>query len=56
MGLINIFQFPVCFVLCELLKDRTTGENILFATDAYKNISSDFGETRQITSDMLLSG
>lgn len=56
MSIINIFKFHICFVLGELLKDRTTGENILFATDAYKDISSDFGETRQITSDMLLSG
>ena len=43
-------------MLDELLKDRTTGENILFATDAYENISTEFGKKCQITSDMLLSG
>lgn len=55
-GLVDIEQFPVSLVLDQLLKDRTTGENILFATDAYEELSPEFGEKCQIRADMLTSG
>ena len=55
-GLVDITQFPVSQVLDQLLKDRTTGENILFATDAYEELSPEFGEKCQIQADMLMSG
>ena len=55
-GLVDITQFPVSQVLDQLLKDRTTGENILFATDAYEELSPEFGEKCQIQADMLTSG
>lgn len=54
--LIDISTFPVNLVLDQLLKDRTTGENILFATDAYEELSPKFGEKCQIAADMLTSG
>ncbi len=54
--LIDISTFPVNLVLDQLLKDRTTGENILFATNAYEELSPKFGEKCQITADMLTSG
>lgn len=55
-ALIDISTFPVNLVLDQLLKDRTTGKNILFATDAYEEQSPKFGEKCQITADMLASG
>ena len=39
--LINLKEFPVRNVLPLLLKDKTTKNNIIFATDAY----SDYGVT-----------
>lgn len=55
-ALIDISTFPVNLVLDQLLKDRTTGKNILFATDAYEELSPKFGEKCQITVEMLTSG
>ena len=46
MGLlIDIKNEPVAGVLKELLKDRTTGKNIILATDAYDG----YDEKKQIT-------
>ena len=39
--LIEIDKFPVKEVLKQLLQDKTTGRNIIFATDMY----SDYGYT-----------
>ncbi len=36
-NLIKIDEYPVKNVLGELLQDKTTGENIIFATDNYSN-------------------
>ena len=55
-ALIDTSTFPINLVLDQLLKDRTTGKNILFATDAYEELSHKFGERCQITTDMLTSG
>ena len=41
LNLIEIDKFPVRDVLKQLLKDKTTGKNIIFATDMY----SEYGYT-----------
>jgi hypothetical protein len=49
MELININTYPISDVLDELLKDRTTEQNIIFATNIYKEIDSSINEKTQIT-------
>ncbi len=46
---INYNEYPVKEVLNELLKDRTTEQNIIFATNIYKEIDSSINEKTQIT-------
>lgn len=46
---INYNEYPVKEVLDELLKDRTTEQNIIFATNIYKEIDSSINEKTQIT-------
>ncbi len=52
MQLINLQEYPVRYVLSDLLRDKTTRQNIMFATDAY----ADSGITHRtpITVDLLL--
>lgn len=54
--LIDFNSSPVKDVLPVLLKDRTTGRNIIFATDAYLEVSTYFGEKCEIEIEMLRSG
>ena len=49
MELINVNTYPISDVLEELLKDRTTEQNIIFATNIYKEIDSSINEKTQIT-------
>lgn len=51
MELINIQQYPVKNVLSAILKDKTTKQNIIFATDAYSEFN--IGAKDQITEEVL---
>lgn len=51
--LIDLNQYPVVNVLDVLLKDKTTKENIIFATDSYTSFGADYSEESQITADKL---
>ena len=51
--LINISSYPVVNVLNLLLKDKTTGKNIIFATNAYVDRIPPMTETTQITADII---
>ena len=52
--LIDLESYPVKLVLDRLLQDKTTKQNIIFATDAYLANGPEFSETAQITADKLL--
>lgn len=52
--LIDFESYPISPVLDRLLQDKTTKQNIIFATDAYLENGPDFAETAQITVDKLL--
>ena len=52
--LIDFESYPISPVLDRLLQDKTTKQNIIFATDAYLENGHDFAETAQITVDKLL--
>ena len=52
--LIDLENYPVKPVLERLLQDKTTKQNIIFATDAYLENGPEFTETSQITKDKLL--
>lgn len=52
--LIDLNEYPVNTVLPQLLKDRTTGENIIFATDAYLEENPDITEKTPMTKELLL--
>lgn len=52
--LIDLESYPVKPVLDRLLQDKTTKQNIIFATDAYLVNGPEFSETSQITADKLL--
>lgn len=49
-NLIDVASYPVSLVLKRLLKDRTSGKNIIFATEAYDHIQF----ATQITEKLLL--
>ena len=51
--LIDVSNYPVSGVIKQLLRDKTTGKNIIFATSAYTLGGEPIGETEQITVDML---
>lgn len=53
--LININEYPVKDMLDLLLKDKTTKQNIIFATDNYSAFGDDYSEQSQMTSEKLLS-
>ena len=52
--LIDLEGYPVRPVLESLLRDKTTKQNIIFATDAYTEDGEGFAETSQITAEKLL--
>lgn len=52
--LIDLESYPVQLVLDRLLQDKTTKQNIIFATDAYSENGEDFAETSSITVEKLL--
>lgn len=43
-------------ILIHLLKDRTTGRNIMWCTDNYKEHGSEYGHDQPITIDLITSG
>lgn len=51
-GLIDVSAYPVRDVLPELVKDKTTKKNIIFATDAYTELGAD--AKTQITAGLLI--
>lgn len=53
--LIDINNYPVSVVLKTLVKDKTTGQNIILATTARSKRSRVFGKTKQITEELLQS-
>lgn len=52
--LIDIQAYPINKLLSRLLQDKTTKQNIIFATDAYADCGEEYGERQQITEDKLL--
>lgn len=52
--LIDLMQDPVRTLLPVLLKDKTTGRNIIWATDSYAELGSGFSDNEQIDCGMLL--
>lgn len=52
--LIDINSSPVANYLDILLKDMTTGKNIIWATDAYLKYGEDFGDKNQLFAKALL--
>ena len=53
MCVIDLNSFPVKPVLKYLLQDKTTKENIIFATDTYTVDGCPVDQTEQITEDLL---
>ena len=53
--LIDINNYPVSVVLKTLVKDKTTGQNIILATTAHTKRGRVFGKTKQITEELLQS-
>ena len=52
--LIDLTVYPVKDVLSALLKDKTTKQNIIFATDAYKEYGFGIDEKTRMTKTILL--
>ena len=52
--LIDLESYPVQLVLDRLLQDKTTKQNIIFATDVYSENGEKFAETSPITVEKLL--
>ena len=53
--LIDINNYPVSIVLKTLVKDKTTGQNIILATTVRSKRGRVFGKTKQITEELLQS-
>lgn len=53
--LIDINNYPVSVVLKTLVKDKTTGQNIILATTVRSKRGRVFGKTKQITEELLQS-
>lgn len=51
--LIQLKKFPVKDVLAKLLQDKTTGKNIIFATDTYRFYGLGYSDTDEITPEAL---
>lgn len=52
--LIDLESYPVSLVLGRLLQDKTTKQNIIFATDAYAEFGPKFTETSELSVNKLL--
>ncbi|MBQ6163529.1 MAG: Eco57I restriction-modification methylase domain-containing protein [Clostridia bacterium] len=52
---IDLLSYPVRDVINELLLDRTTNENIIFATDSYAERGEAWGAKKPITKELLWS-
>ena len=52
--LIKIDEYPVRPVLKTLLLDKTTKENILFATDDYQDFGDEYTAQAKMTEELLL--
>lgn len=52
--LIDLESYPVKPILSRLLQDKTTKQNIIFATDAYAEKGADFRMREQLTKDKLV--
>ena len=52
--LVDVSADPVFDVLNVLLKDKTTGKNVVWATDAYASRGPGFGPEDQITKDAFI--
>ena len=50
----DLKNYPLEPVLGQLLVDKTTKKNIIFATDAYESYGPDFAKTSEITKSKLL--
>ena len=50
---IDFKSYPINLILSTLLKDRTTGKNIIFATEQYKRTLPGISEKSEITEDLL---
>ncbi len=55
MEQIRLDEFPIKPVLPLLLEDKTTKENIIFATDGYTSLGEAYAEKCQITEGKLLN-
>ena len=53
--LINIREYPARDVLDLLLKDKTTGKNIIWATDAYEGCGAEYTDKNQILEASLVN-
>ena len=51
--LIDLWSYPVNVVIKTLLKDKTTGKNIIFATNSYSDMAADISEQTHITESIL---
>ena len=51
--LIDLWSYPVNVVIKTLLKDKTTGKNIIFATNSYSGMAADISEQTHITENIL---
>lgn len=49
LRLIDVTSFPIWDVLVNLLQDKTTEVNIIFATNNYESLSVEVQETKEIT-------
>ena len=54
--LIDLTVYPVKDVLSALLKDKTTKQNIIFATDAYKEYGFGIDEKTRMTKNHMRRG
>ena len=52
---IRLGEFPLKVVLPSLLEDKTTKENIIFATDGYVVLGEEYGAKSQITVEKLMN-
>ena len=55
MNHVDLDAYPIKPVLKVLLSDKTTQENIIFATDGYEDIGEEYSAKKQITLDKLLN-
>lgn len=53
--LIDITAYPIAPLLNVLLKDKTTGKNIIWATDTFLSYGEGFQDKQQITKSTLIS-